>query len=160
MEKFKTYLSLEIGIEFKAFLYFYCLILFYCVYQLVGGSMEANIIILAEMIATTYIMGYLQVYFMRNFDESDHFGIYELVATLGCTLIYTAVSYVLRWYDRKMGVTILFLFYMIFCYVCAFLLYKVKRDIDTKMLNKDLEDFKKKMRRKNDETGTDKGICD
>lgn len=59
-----------------------------------------------------------------------------------------------------MGVTILFLFYMIFCYVCAFLLYKVKRDIDTKMPNKDLEDFKKKMRKNNDETGTDKGICD
>ena len=37
----------------------------------------------------------------------------------------------------------------------AFLLYKVKRDIDTKMLNKDMEDFKKKMRRKSDETRAD-----
>ena len=67
----------------------------------------------------------------------------KLIAMLVCTLIYTAVSYVLNWYERKPGVTILFVFYMIFCYVCAFLLYKIKRDIDTKMLNKDLEDFKK-----------------
>lgn len=143
MEKFKKYLSIEIGIEFKAFLYFYCIVLFYSVYKLCCKSLEANIIFLAEMIAATYIMGYIQVYFMRNFDESDHLGVYETVAAFLCTLVYTAISYLLGWYDRKIGVSIIFIFYMLFCYLCAFLLYKIKRDIDTKQLNEDLQDFKK-----------------
>ena len=98
----------------------------------ISGGIEEIIIKYKEM--TEQIVGIVN-YINQNEKK--------LIAMLVCTLIYIAVSYVLNWYDRKTGVTILFVFYMIFCYVCAFLLYKIKRDIDTKMLNKDLEDFKK-----------------
>ena len=143
MKKFKKYLSIEIGIEFKAFLYFYCIVLFYCIYELIGGSLDANIIFLAEMIAATYVMGYVQVYFMRNFDESDHFGIYEASASFFCSLLYAVTSYLFGWYDKKIEVTFIFIGYMFLCFVCAFLIYKIKRDIDTKQLNEELKEFKK-----------------
>ena len=143
MEKFKKYLAQEIGIEFKACLYFFVLLFFYAMYRVIGGSMEASIIYLAEMILSTYIMGYIQVFLMRNFDEAEHFGIFEAAASLVCTLLYAITSYLCGWFDRKIGVTALFCGYMLFAYVCAFLVYKVKRDVDTKQLNEELKVFQR-----------------
>ena len=105
--------------------------------------MEASIIYLAEMILSTYFMGYMQVLFMRNFDEAETFGVYEAVASLVCTLIYGGISFGFVWFDRKPGVTALFCGYILFAYLCAFIVYKVKRDVDTKQLNEELEQFKK-----------------
>lgn len=144
MEKFKKYLAQEIGIEFKACLYFFVILFFYATYRVTDGSLEASIIHLAEMILSTYIMGYMQVLFMRNFDEAERFGVYEAVASLICTLIYTSLSYLFGWLDKKIGVTALFSGYILLAYVCAFLVYKVKREVDTMQLNEELEDFKKK----------------
>lgn len=143
MEKFKKYLAQEIGVEFKACLYFFVILFFYAMYKVMGGSMEASIIYLAEMILSTYFMGYMQVLFMRNFDEAETFGVYEAVASLVCTLIYGGISYGFGWFDRKPGVTALFCGYILFAYLCAFMVYKVKRDVDTKQLNEELEQFKK-----------------
>ena len=70
----ERYLTKEIGIEFKACLYFYALLFFYCVYRVCVGSTVAEILHMAEMIFLTYIVGYLQVYLLWNFDESDHLG--------------------------------------------------------------------------------------
>lgn len=143
MQKFKRYLSVEVGIEFKACLYFFVILFFYSMYRVLGGSMEANIIMMAEMIFSTYIMGYIQVFLMRNFDEAEQFGVYEAVAALVCTLLYASESYLFGWFDKKVEVSVFFSGYMLFAYVCAFLVYKVKRDIDTKQLNEELKDFKR-----------------
>lgn len=143
MGQFKKILSNEIRIDFKACHYFFCILFFYSVYKLLGGEWEIQIVITAEMICTTYIMGYIQVYLLRNFDESESFGIFEAAASFVCAVIYTIVSYAAVWFDRNVAATGIFLLYVLVCYVSMFWAYKIKRDIDTKQLNAGLEEFKK-----------------
>lgn len=137
----ERYLTKEIGIEFKACLYFYALLFFYCVYRVCVGSTLAEILHMAEMIFLTYIVGYLQVYLLWNFDESDHLGKKEMFGIAVGTAIYTAVSYFCGWFDRNGYVTIGFAAYVIFLYVCVYFVYKCRRKIDDKILNYDLELF-------------------
>lgn len=144
MNRFKNYLSTEIAIEYKACLYFYAILFFYCLYCIAEGSFSANIIIMAEMIATAYIMGYIQVYLLRNFDEGEKLGIFECMAILLCAVLYSGISYLFHWFERNRAVTIGYFFYTVFLYVCMFWVNKIKRDIDTKQLNEELEEFKKK----------------
>lgn len=143
MNGFKRYLGKEIGIGFKACLYFFVLLFFYCCYRVFEGHSDASILIMAEMILSTYFMGYIQVYLLRNFDEADELTPFVAVAGILCTLIYTAISYVGKWFDRNIGVTIGFFFYLLFAYFCVLLVYKFKREADTKELNENLEKFKK-----------------
>lgn len=149
MNGLKRYLSLEIGIEFKACLYFFCILFFYAMYKILGGSLEADIIVMAEMICSTYFMGYIQYFLFDNFDEGKHFGIKEGILAVICSGIYTMISFLLRWYDRDIKVTVIFFIYILFAFVCAAFVYRIKRDIDTMQLNQDLEQFKK--HRKNQE---------
>jgi hypothetical protein len=109
---------------------------------MIDGSFSADIICMAEMILTVYIMGYIQVYFLGNFDESERFGLKEGLASFICSIIYVAVSYLGGWYHRDLRLLVIFFLYMMFCYVCVFGVYKIKRDIDTKHLNEDLKSFK------------------
>lgn len=143
------YLTHEIGIEFKACLYFFCILFFYSMYRIAGGCFEASIIHMAEMIFLTYGMGYVQVYLLSNFDEGEQLRGTEICYTLLCSGIYTGVSYLGSWFDRNVTVSIGFAFYMILVYVCAFLVYKSKRDIDARLLNEDLKAFQE--RRANNE---------
>ncbi len=141
---FERYLAEEISIEFKACLYFFCILFYYSVYRLIGGRTEASIIHMAEMIVMTYGMGYAQVYLLSNFDEADFLKVKEIFCIGICSLLYTGVSFLGKWFDRNIGVTVGFVFYMMFAYVCAFLVYKFKRNIDEKMLNDDLKSFKER----------------
>ena len=138
----ERYLTKEIGIEFKACLYFFALLFFYCVYRLCMGFKVAEILHMAEMIFLTYIVGYIQVFLLWNFDESDELGKKEIVGISICTLIYTAVSYFGNWFDKNIYVTVGFAVYVIFLYVCVYFVYKCRRKIDDKILNYDLELFK------------------
>ncbi len=137
----ERYLVVEIGIEFKACLYFFCILFFYSVYRLLGGSMEASILHMGEMIFLTYGMGYFQKYVLDNFDEGDRLGIREIALLLLCVGIHTTVSYLGKWFDRRISVTALYALYMALAYVCGFLVYKVKRTLDAKQLNEDLRAF-------------------
>lgn len=138
------YLTKEIGIEFKACLYFFCILFFYSVYRVVGGSLEASIIHMSEMILLTYAMGYVQVYLLSNFDEGEHLGIKEIFHMILCSAIYTGVSFFGKWFDGNMAVTVGFAAYMMVVYMCAFLVYKSKRYIDGKVLNEDLKAFQER----------------
>ena len=138
----QKYLTEEIRIDFKACLYFFCMVFFYSVYRIIQGTWEASIIHMAEMIATNYIMGYIQVYLMDNFDEADAFKSKEILKTILCSAVYAAVSLFCGWFDGKPAVTLLYLVYMVVCYICVFLSYKVKRDIDSKLLMEDLRKYK------------------
>lgn len=145
----ERYLTKEIGIEFKACLYFFCILFFYSIYRLVKGTFEASILHMAEMIFLTYVMGYVQVYLLSDFDEGEELKGKEILSILFCSFLYAGVSWLGRWFDRKIGVSVGFAFYMMFAYVCAFLIYKLKREIDEKLLNEDLKEFQE--RRKNDD---------
>ena len=60
----ERYLTKEIGIEFKACLYFFAILFFYCVYRLCIGNIMAEILHMAEMIFLTYVIGYIQVFLL------------------------------------------------------------------------------------------------
>ena len=78
----ERYLTKEIGIEFKACLYFFGVLFYYCTYRLCIGVTVAEILHMAEMIFLTYAVGYLQVYVLWNFDESDEISKKKLLARL------------------------------------------------------------------------------
>ncbi|MDO4333338.1 MAG: DUF3021 domain-containing protein [Eubacteriales bacterium] len=141
--KLRKYLSAEISIEYKACLYFSCIVFFYSACLLVQKNYFASVAVLWEMVLTAYAMGYLQVYLFRNFDEADRLGKREAASILLCACLYTGVSWLFKWFDRSAPATLLYLAYMLLCYGCIFLCNKVKRMIDTQNLNKLLTEFKK-----------------
>ncbi len=142
--KMKKFLSLEIGIEIKACLYFAIILFFYWAYLVIQGSLYASIIQMIEIVLTAYAMSYLQVYLLHNFDEAERMDVAVVIRALFCSLLYTAVSFFFRWYDRNVTATVCYFLYMLLCYLCVFLIYKIKRDIDTALLNQELEAFKKR----------------
>ena len=137
----ERYLTNEIGIEFKSCLYFFAILFFYCMYKVINGSLEANIIHMAEMIFSCYIICYLQILVFWNFDEADKLGIKECVGMVICTMIYTLVSFVGNWFDRKIVPSLILAAYILVMYLCVFFIYKTKRRIDDKKLNDDLKLF-------------------
>ena len=144
MNKVKKFISLEIGIEIKACLYFAIILFFYFAYQVIQGSLYASIIRMIEIVLTAYAMSYLQVYLLHNFDEAEQIDVHVVIRALFCSVLYTAVSFFFRWYDRNLTATGCYFLYMLLCYLCVFLIYKIKRDIDTALLNQELKAFKKR----------------
>lgn len=140
----ERYLTKEIRIEFKACLYFFCILFFYCIYRLTLGQADASILHMAEMILLTYVMGYVQVFLLRDFDEGEILGFREICYLLLCSLIYGAASYFGNWFDGHIGISIGFVLYIVLTYVCTFLVYKCKREIDGKLLNEDLKAFQER----------------
>lgn len=135
------YIAKEIGIEFKACLYFFCILFFYSVYRLIGGRDEASILHMTEMIFLTYAMGYVQVYLLSSFDEGLYLKRREFFYMLLCTSVYAGISFLCSWFDRQFLPTVLFVCYMIVVYLCAFLVYKCRREYDERLLNADLKAF-------------------
>lgn len=140
---FKKYFSAEIAIEYKACLYFYAIVFFYCVCMALQGSFQASVLHMCEMILTTYLMGYLQVYLLQNFDEAENLGKREALYILICTTIYTGASYLFGWFGRSLIPTLVFFGFIGFAYWCVYLINKIKRNIDTENLNDMLDKYKK-----------------
>lgn len=138
------YITIEIGIEFKSCLYFFSILFFYSVYQLLKGSFTASIIHMGEMILLTYVMGYIQVYFLSNFDEAEQLRGRECGYMILCSVVYAGISFWLNWFDSRLWVSVIFCFYMILLYSCAFVVYKSKRKIDEKILNENLKSFQER----------------
>jgi len=137
----ERYLTTEIGIEFKACLYFFAILFFYCVYRMICGVFEASILHMAEMIFTCYGIGYLQVYVFWNFDEAESLKGREALGMAVCTLIYGVISYLGKWFDGKIHVTLFLMAYILLTYICVYFIYKTKRKIDDKKLNEELRLF-------------------
>ena len=102
----ERYLTKEIGIEFKACLYFFAILFFYCCYRLCNGLFVAEILHMAEMIFLTYVIGYVQVFLLWNFNEAETLGGREIFGIAICTIIYTGVSFACKWFDRNIWVTL------------------------------------------------------
>lgn len=147
ISRFERYLHEEIGIEFKACLYFFSILFFYAVYRIAEGELEAEIIHMAEMIFLAYGMGYAQEYLLSNFDEGERLQFKEILYLCFCSAVYAAVSFVCRWFERNIAVSLGFFLYMVLVYVSAFLVYKFRRDIDAKMLNDDLKAFQERRKK-------------
>lgn len=143
----ERYLTHEIGIEFKACLYFFAILFFYCVYRMINKEFNAEMIHMAEMIFTCYIIGYIQVYLFNNFDEAESIKAKELFGMIVCTVLYSLVSYLGKWFDGKVVVTLILAAYILFTYVCVFIIYKSKRIIDDKKLNEELKLFQTEHRK-------------
>ena len=137
----ERYLTKEIGIEFKACLYFFAMLFFYCVYRMFQGVFNASMLHMAEMILSCYIIGYVQVYCFKNFDEADSLRTSEWMGIIACTCFYTLLSYFLKWFDQNWWWTLGFMAYVVVMYVCVYFIYKSKRRIDDKQLNEDLRLF-------------------
>lgn len=137
----ELYLTKEIGIDFKSCLYFFAFLFFYCIYRILGGVYDASILHMAELIFTCYIIGYIQVYLLWNFDEADSLGVKEVIGMVVCTFVYCAVSWIFSWFAKDIVVTLIFGAYILFTYFCVYLIYKYKRIIDDKKLNEDLKLF-------------------
>ncbi len=144
LTKLERYLLEEIGVEFKACIYFFCYLFYYSMYKLLGGNTSACIIHMAEMIFLTYGMCYFQIYIMKNFDEGEVFKIRELLLSMVCSGMYTLVSWLGSWFDRNVPVTMGFFVYVILAYICGFLVYKIRRTLESKALNEDLKAFKER----------------
>ena len=144
LTKLERYLLEEIGVEFKACIYFFCYLFYYSMYKLLGGNTSASIIHMAEMIFLTYGMCYLQIYIMKNFDEGEEFKTRELLLSMVCSGIYTLVSWLGGWFDGNVPATVGFFLYVILVYICGFLVYKIKRRLESKALNEDLKAFKER----------------
>lgn len=144
LTKLERCLLEEIGVEFKACIYFFCYLFYYCMYRLLGGSTSASIIHMTEMIFLTYGMCYLQIYTMKNFDEAEEFKLRELILSMVCSGIYTIVSWLGGWFDGNIPVIVGFSLYVIWAYICGFLVYKIRRSLESKALNEDLKAFKER----------------
>lgn len=147
-ERFRKYLNTEVQVEYKACLYFFCILFFYCCYLLFQNVYAASILHMAEMIFCTYAMGYVQICLLGNFDEAERFGIKELLSAIGCVAVYAFLSYACGWFDKKIGVTIGFAAFLLLGYGCLFLVNRIKRGAETRELNEMLEAYKKDEKRR------------
>ncbi len=150
MSKLKIFLARwlanDIALQFKGGLYFFCMTFFYCMVQIFKGIYTLDILTVAEIVVALYLICYMQMYLLNNFDESDKLGKSEVFGIAVCTTVYVSLSYVLNWFGRGIAVTVAFAAYVICCYICVFLCYKIKRNIDTKHLNNMLEKYKQNER--------------
>ena len=143
MKRFKSYLNLEIVIDYKTCVYFFSIWFFYCVYLLCMGVRCADILYMFEMMAAAYVISYVQVYAFHNFDEASQLGKKDVPGIIFCTALYIGASYGFAWFDRNFKTTLLFGVYILFIYYVMYLVNKIKRAIDTENLNKMLAEFKK-----------------
>lgn len=144
LTKFEKYLTKEISIEFKACLYFYSILFFYSMVLILQGTYSVSILTMAEMIFTAYVICYIQMFVFHNFDEADRLGGIELLGIIVCTGIYTGLSYILKWFQRRTDITVYFTLFIIFTYICVCFINKAKRKIDSKELNNLLYEYKKR----------------
>ena len=71
MKRFKSYLNLEIVIDYKTCVYFFSIWFFYCVYLLCMGVRCSDILYMFEMMAAAYVIIYVQFYAFHNYDEAS-----------------------------------------------------------------------------------------
>ncbi|MBP3414100.1 MAG: DUF3021 family protein [Clostridia bacterium] len=140
----EKYLTRKIGVEIKCCLMFFMVLCFYSGYRLICGSMEAGIIHMLEMVVLAYLLGWIQALIGSDFDEVDRLCAKDWAVVLIGSLIYTAASLLFGWLDGNPTATVLFAVYMVITYLCIFLIHKIKRAIDAKLLNNDLMQFQKR----------------
>jgi len=144
LEFVERYLTKKIGVEIKCCLMFFLILCFYCGWRLLGGIREASIMHMLEMVILAYLLGWIQALIGSDFDEVDRLGAKDWAVVLGGSGIYTLASFIFGWFEKNAAVTTAFGGYMVIAYLCTFLIYKIKRAIDAKLLNDDLRQFQQR----------------
>ena len=140
------YLTRKIGAEIKCCLTFFLILCYYCAYRLIIGFDGASILHMFEMVWVAYILEWIQVLLHSDFDEVDRLSLKEWLVILGGSLIYALISLLCGWFASTIPMIVGFFVYMIVVYLCTYLVYKIKRTIDAKMLNDDLKSFQERLR--------------
>lgn len=141
LTKWYRFLGKEIGIEYKACLYFFAILFYVGCYRFLCGEYSVSLLHLAEVIMTTYIMGYLYVYVLDCMDEAPAYTPKIIMEMVVCSIAYAVLSYVFSWMDHSVTANVLFAFYMMLGHVCMLLVNRIKRDVDTMELNDMLKEF-------------------
>ncbi len=140
----EKYLTRKIGVEIKCCLMFFMLLCFYAGYRLICGFQEANILYMIEMVILAYILGWIQMLIGSDFDEVDRLNMKDWAVVVGGSAVYSLASFVFGWFERDFAVTFIFAVYMVIAYLGIFLIHMMKRVIDAKLLNNDLQRFQKR----------------
>ena len=144
----ERYLTKKIGVEIKCCLMFFMILCFYSAYRLLGGSQDASIIHMLEMVVLAYILGWAQALIGSDFDEVDKLSVKDLLVVLVGSSAYIFAAYIFGWFEKSAVITAVFSVYMLISYLCIFLLYKIKRAVDAKLLNDDLKQFQQRNTKK------------
>ena len=94
-----------------------------------------------EMLWLAYILEWIQILLHSDFDEVDKLRMKEWMIIMIGSFVCGIVGHLLGWFDGNIVVAIGYGVYMIAAYLCTFLIYKIKRSIDAKILNNDLKHF-------------------
>ena len=142
--KWEKFLSQEISIEYKAGIYSLCH-LFHCACYLIWQqTFSISLLQIAQITLFSYIICNLQVYVFKNFDEWDKLTTIWWFYASACTGIYLLIAWLFNWFDGQLWVWLGFGMWQLFCYVCIYLVNKIKRQIDSKHLNNLLKTYKEK----------------
>lgn len=141
----ECYLKRKIGVEIKCCLMFFLILCFYCIYRWIANFTQAGIIHMLEMVLLAYVIGWIQNLLHYDFDEVNDLKIRVWISVAVSSFVYAAVGHFAGWFDGNIGVCIGFGFYMVCAYLCSYLIYKIKRTIDTKHLNEDLHQFQNRL---------------
>ncbi len=142
----ECYLTKKIGVEIKCCLMFFLILCFYCIYRWAVAFTQADIIHMLEMVVVAYLIGWIQNLLHYDFDEVDALQIRVWGSVIISSLVYATVGHFAGWFDGNIGVCVGFGLYMICAYLCSYLIYKIKRTIDSKHLNEDLYQFQKRLK--------------
>ena len=140
----ERWLTLKIGVEVRCCLPFFLMLFFYCVYRLLCGSCQADILHIAEMVAAAYLFGWVQALLRADLDEMDRLGLREWAVILAGSVVYALTALLGGWFNGKPMIILLFFVYMVACCLCTLLIYSIKRTIDARLLNDDLQAFQQR----------------
>lgn len=136
----EKWLTIKIGVEIRCCLSFFLMLFYYCVYRLIGGNAQAEILHLAEMIAIAYLFGWVQGLLGQDFDRMDRLGLRQWGVILLSGAVYGLTAWLCGWFESGLAV-LLFAVYMACCGLSTVCLCHIKRAIDAKLLNDDLRAF-------------------
>lgn len=145
----EKYLTRKIGVEIKCCLMFFMVLCFYASYRLICGVESASIFYMLEMVLLAYALCWVQMLIGSDFDDVDKLSIKECAVIAGAAAIYSLSSYIFCWFEKNFVVSLIFAAYMIIAYLGVFLIHKIKRVIDARLLNTDLEKFKQREKKEN-----------
>ena len=142
--KWEEVLSQEIAIKYKAGIYSLCHLLYFALYLLSQQKNQIGLLQLAEIVLLAWLVNHLQVYLGDNFDEADQISGKWWFSAIICSILYLLAATLLNWFEGDKLATLGFGFFQLFCYLGVYINNKIKRQIDSRQLNQQLQDFKKR----------------
>lgn len=142
--KWEHVLSKEISIKYKAGIYSLCHLFYIAIFLMNQQIFQISLAQLAQIVLLAWFINHIEIYIFDNFDEADRISLKWWLSVLICSILYMIAAYVMKWFQGDSQVLLGFGAYQIFCYWGVYINNKIKRHIDSKQLNQQLNQFKKK----------------